>query len=72
MASLKMAFHSLTGRRIVEVFDNDGAFIAAIYPDEERNGIRIVSGYIETVAQDDGSQSLPRVPAVNVKFRRKR
>jgi len=72
MVSLRMAFHSVTGRRIVEVFDNDGAFVASIYPDEERNGIRIVSGYIDTVAEDDGSQNLPRVPAVSVKFRRKR
>lgn len=67
-----MAFHSVTGRRIVEVFDNDGAFIATVYPDEQDNAIKIVSGYIDTVAQDDGLQSLPRVPAVSVKFRRKR
>jgi hypothetical protein len=72
MVSLRMAFHSVTGRRVVEVFDNDGLFIATIYPDEEHNAIKIVSGYIDTVAQDDGSQSLPRVPAVSVKFRRKR
>jgi len=25
-----MAFHSVTGRRVVEVFDNDGAFIATV------------------------------------------
>jgi hypothetical protein len=49
-----------------------GAFIATVYPDEQDNAIKIVSGYIDTVAQDDGLQSLPRVPAVSVKFRRKR
>jgi len=72
MVSLRMAFHSVTGRRIVEVFDNDGEFIATVYPDEEHNAIRIVSGYIDMVVESDGSQNLPRVPAVSVKFRRKR
>lgn len=72
MVSLRMAFHSVTGRRVVEVFDNDGAFIATVCPDEQHNAIKIVSDYIDTVARDDGSQNLPRVPAVNVKFRRKR
>lgn len=71
MVALRMAFHSVTGRRVVEVFDNDGAFVASIQPDEARNGIGIVSDYIDTVAQEDGSPSLPG-PAVSVKFRRKR
>lgn len=72
MVALRMTRHSLTERRIVEVWDNDGVFIATIYPDEQHNAIRIVSDYVDTVAQDDGSQSLPRVPAVSVSFRRKR
>ena len=72
MVSLRMAFHSVTGRRIVQVHDNDGAFVATIYPDEERNAIKVVSGYIDIVAQDDGSRNLPPVPAVSIKFRRQR
>ena len=72
MVSLRMAFHSITGRRVVHVFDNDGTFIATVYPDDQNNAVKVVSGYIDIVAQDDGSRNLPPVPAVNIKFRRMR
>lgn len=46
MTSLKMAYHETTGRRIVEVFDDTGTFVAAIYPTEDgSNTIHIVSKY---------------------------
>jgi hypothetical protein len=65
---LKMAFHAATGRRMVEVFDNRGAFVAAIYPNEEKNGIKIVSKHIATFDLDDGKESVPPVPAITVDF----
>jgi hypothetical protein len=65
---LKMAFHAFTGRRMVEVFDNTGAFVAAIYPNEEKNGIKIVSKHIATFDLDDGKQSEPPIPAITVDF----
>lgn len=71
MTALKMSFHNITKRRIVEVFDNNGIFVAAIYPDDDLNGIRIISSYITNVIQDDGSTSKPPIPAVGVLFRRK-
>ena len=46
MTSLKMAFHETTGRRIVEVFDDRGEFIGAIYPTQDgSNCIHLVSKY---------------------------
>lgn len=71
MTVLKMAFHATTGRRIVEVFDNDGKFVAAIYPDESKNGIKIVSKYIATFDLDDGKQSIPPIPAMEIQFLRR-
>lgn len=65
-----MAFHSVTGRRIVEVFDNSGDFVASIYPDEETNGIKIVSKHIATFDLDHGKDSRPPVPAMKVLFLR--
>lgn len=70
MVSLKMAYHAMNMRRMVEVYDNGGVFVAAIYADEESNGIKIVSKHIETVDHTDGSRSIPPVPGVDVKFRR--
>lgn len=72
MVSLRIAVHSISGRRVVEVSDNDGTFIATIYPDEQCNAIKVVSGYLDTITHDDGSRNLPPVPAVSIKFRRKR
>ncbi len=62
---LKLAFHAITGRRMVEVYDNSGAFVAAIYPDEPSNGIKIVSKHIATFDIDAG---IP--PAMTVRFLR--
>lgn len=70
MAALRMATHAITGRRIVEVYDNSGALVAAIYPDEALNGIKIVSKYVSQVVENDGERSLPEVPAVQIAFRR--
>lgn len=67
---LKMAFHEVTGRRMVEVFDNSGAFVAAIYPNEEKNGIKIVSKHIATFDLDNGKESRPPIPAITIDFLR--
>ncbi len=40
-----MAVHTLTGRSMVEVFDNADRFVGAIYPDDEGNAVKIVSRY---------------------------
>ncbi len=67
---LKMAFHAKTGRRIVEVFDNTGRFVAGIYPDETTNGIKVVSKHIATFDVNDGQQFVPAVPDITISFLR--
>lgn len=48
MTTLKMAFHSQSGRRVVEIFDDSGRFIGAIYPtDDGSNGVHIVSKHFD-------------------------
>ncbi|RXG91608.1 hypothetical protein [Bradyrhizobium zhanjiangense] len=60
MTTLKMAFHAETGRRMVEVYGDDGSFIAAIYPTENgSNSIHIVSKHF---ADDPIQPSLGQVP----------
>lgn len=52
MSSFKLAFHSVTGRRIVEVWEGD-EFIASIYPDERiPRAIKIISKHDMNVAED--------------------
>jgi hypothetical protein len=68
---LKMAFHSVTRRRIVEVYDNRGLFVAGIYPDEETNGINIVSKHFKAVTNELYEPLLPevRAPGIGVQFK---
>lgn len=52
MTSFKLATHSITGRRMVEVWEDD-EFIAAIYADEaEPRSIRVMSKHPMAVIQD--------------------
>ena len=69
MTTLKMAFHWKDFRRIVKVYDNEGAFVAAICPDEAINGIRIVSKHIGELEFEDDVRSDTSEPAINVIFR---
>jgi hypothetical protein len=64
-----MAFHREDFRRIVKVYDNEGAFVAAICPDEAINGIRIVSKHIGELEFEDDVRSDTSEPAINVIFR---
>jgi hypothetical protein len=53
MTSFKMAFHAVTKRRIVEVYDDDGQPVAVIYPsDDGSNSINIVSSYFDERPRD--------------------
>jgi hypothetical protein len=69
MTTLKMAFHCEDFRRIVKVYDNEGAFVAAICPDEAINGIRIVSKHIGELEFEDDVRSDTSEPGINVIFR---
>lgn len=69
--NLKMAFHSTTSRRIVEVYDNAGAFVACIYPDEATNSIKIVSKHFLKCEFTDGTRSNPPVDDYTIAFNRK-
>lgn len=64
MSSFKLAFHSMTGRRIVEVWEGD-AMVAAIYPDDETPGtIKIISKHLITAHDDRQPQeSMNVIPA---------
>lgn len=49
MTSFKLAFHGVTGRRIIEVYDDKGAFVAGIYPGGDApDSIHIVSKHFDT------------------------
>jgi hypothetical protein len=51
-----MAFHSDTGRRMVEVYDDRGEFVACIYPVTGANGIHIISKHFadEPIIESEG------------------
>lgn len=70
MTVLKMAFHSSTGRRIVEVYDDFGRMVGCIYPDDTgNNGIHIVSRYFDGDPKPTDASQIP-VPGYLVKFKR--
>jgi hypothetical protein len=69
MTTLKMAFNWSELRRMVKVYDNEGALVAAICPDETINGIRIVSKNIGELEFEDDVRSDTSEPAINVVFR---
>lgn len=71
MTALKMAFHSATGRRIVEVYDDDGALVATIYPTEDgSNRIHIVSNHFADHPVEESVGAIP-VSGYTVKFRKR-
>jgi hypothetical protein len=77
--SFRLAGHAADPQlQVVEVLV-DGAVVAAIYPDPDRKGIKIVSAHIgggtqgehglpAGVVYDDGSRTQPPIPAVEVRF----
>jgi hypothetical protein len=72
MTSLKMAFHGSTGRRIVEVFDDRGAFVGAIYPtDDGSNSVHLVSKHFDDDPIKPSVGMVP-VPGYIVRFKEKR
>ena len=50
MSSFRLAFHTVTGRRIVEVWEGD-QLIASIYP--EHRGVKIVSKFSMATIMDE-------------------
>jgi hypothetical protein len=70
MTTLKMAFHSRTGRRMVEVFDDYDRFVAAIYPTEDgSNGVHIVSQHFEG-QPTHSEEGIVKMPGYVVKFKK--
>jgi hypothetical protein len=71
MTALKMAFHQGTGRRMVEILDDDGNMIGAIYATHDgSNAIHIVSKYFEDDPIDQSISMIP-VPGYIVHFKRR-
>lgn len=67
MTSLKMSFHNATGRRMVEIYDDNGKFVGCIYPSADgSNAIHIVSNYFD--GEPVESKGLVPVPGYLVKF----
>lgn len=66
---LKMAFHTQSGRRMVEVYDNDGRFVAGIYSDDGGDGIKIVSKHFANFEYRDAEEAIPEVPDVIIQFK---
>lgn len=72
MTSLKMAFHSATGRRIVEIYDDRGEMVGVIYPTENgSNAIHIVSNYFADNGAIMDSVGMVPVPGYLVRFKEK-
>ena len=70
MTALKMATDRLTGRRLVEVYDDDGKFVAAIYPTHDgSNAVHVVSKHFDKVGVP--SEGLIDVPGFLISFERK-
>ncbi len=70
MTTLKMSTHEVTGRRMVEVFDDSGEFIGSIYPTQDgSNTIHIVSNYFS--GDPIKSSSFIPVPGYLFHFRAK-
>ncbi len=62
MSSFKLAFHNITGRRIVEVWEGRD-FIAAIYPDDAQpRAFRVITKYPTAIMKDD--KAIPH--AINI------
>jgi len=71
VTSLKMSFHSATGRRMIEVYNDDGKMVGCIYPTENgSNSIHIVSNYFADDPIKESHGMLP-APGYLVKFRAK-
>lgn len=69
MTALKMAFHQHTGRRMVEVYDDSGGFVGAIYAGENgSNSIHVVSKHFADQPIQP-SEGLPPVPGFIVRFK---
>jgi hypothetical protein len=69
MTALKFAFHSATGRRMVEVYNDDGKMVGCIYPTENgTNSIHIVSNYFADDPVKPSVGMLP-VPGYLVQFK---
>ncbi len=69
MTILKMAFHSRTGRRIVEVFDDAGRMVGCVYPtDDGSNAIHIVSAHFD--GEPAPSEGVIPIPGFLIKFRK--
>ena len=71
MTSLTMAFHTLSGRRTVEVYDDAGEFVGCIYPTNDgSNSIHIVSNYFGEDPIKRSIGMLP-VPGYLIQFKEK-
>jgi len=71
MTSMKMAHHERTGRRMVEVYDDRGQFIAGIYnTDDGSNAIHIVSKHFADEPIKPSEGAVP-VPGYLVRFKEK-
>lgn len=71
MTSFKIAFHAGTQRRMIEVYDDAGGFVASIYPTEDgTNRIHIVSNYFDDNPITESAGLVP-VPGYLVKFKRR-
>ena len=72
MTALKMGFHSATGRRIVEIYDDRGKMVGVIYPTENgSNAIHIVSNYFADDDPVSKSVGMVPVPGYLVRFKEK-
>jgi hypothetical protein len=76
MTSFKIALHIVTNKKIVEVFDDQGNFVAVIYPLED--GIHVVSSHLDGPPQNTATDlkddytlyGVHTIPGFMFKFRK--
>jgi hypothetical protein len=73
LITFRLKPHSHKPVEIVEICLN-GQCIAAIYPIDDRDGVKLVSAHSEKVMivkEDDGSKFFPHIPHVEILFKPK-
>lgn len=55
-----------SGVQVIEILV-DGEMVAILYPEGEK-GVKLVSAHMEEVVEDDGTESIPPIPAIWVRF----
>jgi hypothetical protein len=64
-----MAFHSFSGRRMVEIYDDAGQFVGCVYPNSDgSNSVHVVSRHVDRV--EESRRESVDLPGYLITFKR--